>query len=1129
MKKTVTVNYATADGTAVAGTEYTAASNTLTFTPGITTRNINVTIADDTTDEEDKTYNVNLSGAVNASITDSTGLGTITDDDAEPSLSINDVSVEEDVVTAQFTVTLSPASEKTVTVNYATADSTAVAGTEYTAASNTLTFTPGITTRNINVTIADDTTDEEDKTYNVNLSGAVNASITGSTGLGTITDDDAEPSLSINDVSVDEDAVTAQFTVTLSPASEKTVTVNYATADGTAAAGTEYTAASNTLTFTPGITTRNINVTIADDTTDEEDKTYNVNLSGAVNGSITGSTGLGTITDDDDPPSLSINDVSVDEDAVTAQFTVTLSPASAQTVTVNYATADGTAVAGTEFTGIPSTPLTFNPGTTTRNINVTIADDSVDEEDKTYNVNLSSAVNASITGLTGLGTIIDDDDPPSLSINDVSVDEDAVTAQFTVTLSPASEKTVTVNYATADGTAVAGTEFTGIPSTPLTFNPGTTTRNINVTIADDSVDEEDKTYNVNLSSAVNASITGLTGLGTIIDDDDPPSLSINDVSVDEDAVTAQFTVTLSPASGKTVTVNYATADDTAIAVNDYTNIGSTPLTFSPGTTTQNINVTINNDTTDENNETYNVNLSGAVNATITGSTGLGTITDNDDPPSLSIDDVSVAENAGTAQFTVTLSPASAKTVTVNHATADDTAVAGTEFTGITSTPLTFNPGITTQNINVTITDDTTDEEDKTYNVNLSGAANASITGSSGLGTITDNDNPPDIKFNSTASTTGDETATLRSFDVVLAAVSEKTITVKVTDTEGGSAVSGTDYNLTIASPETVTFNPGDTTKSVSFTPIDDTIDEDTGETISFNLSNALNANLVAPTAHTVTITDDDNTPIVNFSSSTGNGDENVSPVDIAVTLSNATILTVVVDFTVAAGTADDSGTDFTLANGQVTIGAGTTSANISFTVNSDLLDEDNEDFQVTLTNVSSLNATLGSTLTHTYTIDDDDDTPSLSIDNISAGESTGTAQFTVTLSAESGKTVTVSHETADITASAGNDYTGITSTVLTFNPGDTTKTIDVSILPDTTDEIDETYNVNLSGAVNASITGSTGLGTITDDDDLASLSINDVSADEDTVNCSIYSYSFSCKRKNCCSRLCILWKHCNCR
>ena len=341
MKKTVTVNYATADGTAVAGTEYTTASNTLTFIPGITTQNINVTIADDAIDEEDKTYNVNLSGAVNASITGATGLGTITDDDAEPSLSINDVSVEEDVVTAQFTVTLSPASEKTVTVNYATADGTTVAGTEYTAASNTLTFTPGITTRNINVTIADDTTDEEDKTYNVNLSGAVNASITGATGLGTITDDDAEPSLSINDVSVDEDAVTAQFTVTLFPASSQTVTVNYATADGTAIAGTEYTTASNTLTFIPGITTQNINVTIADDAIDEEDKTYNVNLSSAVNATITGSTGLGTITDDDDPPSLSINDVSVEEDAVTAQFTVTLSSASSQTVTVNYATADG--------------------------------------------------------------------------------------------------------------------------------------------------------------------------------------------------------------------------------------------------------------------------------------------------------------------------------------------------------------------------------------------------------------------------------------------------------------------------------------------------------------------------------------------------------------------------------------------------------------------------------------------------------------------------------------------------------------------------------------------------------------------------------------------------------------------
>ena len=141
-----------------------------------------------------------------------------------------------------------------------------------------------------------------------------------------------------------------------------------------------------------------------------------------------------------------------------------------------------------------------------------------------------------------------------------------------------------------------------------------------------------------------------------------------------------------------------------------------------------------------------------------------------------------------------------------------------------------------------------------------------------------------------------------------------------------------------------------------------------------------------------------------------------------------------VDYTVTAGTATGSGTDFTLASGSVTITALSTSANINFTVNSDLLDEDNEDFQVTLDSVSTGNATLGGTSTYTYTINDDDGPPSLSIDNVSVAENAGTAQFTVTLSAASGKTVTVDYDSADVSAVAGSDYTAVSSN-LTFNPG----------------------------------------------------------------------------------------------
>ncbi len=220
-------------------------------------------------------------------------------------LSISDTSVTEGdsgTTTAVFTVTLSAASGRVITVTYATADGTATAGTDYVAASGTLTFAPGETTRTLTVTVNGDTLDEPDETFTVNLSNAVNATIADGQGVGTILDDDPEPTLSISDTSVTEGdggTTTAVFTVTLSAASGRVVSVTYATADGTATAGADYVAASGTLTFAPGETTRTLTVTVIGDTLDEPDETFTVNLSNAVNATIARGQGVGMILDDD--------------------------------------------------------------------------------------------------------------------------------------------------------------------------------------------------------------------------------------------------------------------------------------------------------------------------------------------------------------------------------------------------------------------------------------------------------------------------------------------------------------------------------------------------------------------------------------------------------------------------------------------------------------------------------------------------------------------------------------------------------------------------------------------------------------------------------------------------------------
>ena len=336
--------------------------------------------------------------------------------------------------------------------------------------------------------------------------------------------------LSILDATVTEGntgTLGAKFTVKLNTPSTKTVTVNYATANGTAVAPGDYQSATGKLTFTPGQTAQVITVPIVGDILDEPNEKFQVNLSAAVNAAVADAQGTGTITDNDPAYSLAVNNVTVTEANTgatsTATFTVKLSQASAQTVTVKYATANVTALAGTDYTALPLTTLTFAPGQTSRTVAVTVKGDLLDEANETFKLVLSSPTNAAIAaGLgTGLCTITDNDLAPKITINDVGVaepDAGTVALTFTVKLSAPSGQRITVRYATANGTAAA-TDYTAVPLTTLTFLPGETSKPAVVNVKGDVLKELNETFFVNLSAPVNASLLDAQGIGTILNDD----------------------------------------------------------------------------------------------------------------------------------------------------------------------------------------------------------------------------------------------------------------------------------------------------------------------------------------------------------------------------------------------------------------------------------------------------------------------------------------------------------------------------------------------------------------------------------------------------------------------------------
>jgi len=251
----------------------------------------------------------------------------------------------------------------------------------------------------------------------VSLSGASGATLADGQATGTIVNDDqsAPPTLSIGDASTSEGNSGTKglsFPVTLSAASTSAVTVSFATANGSATAGSDYVAQSGSLTFAAGETTKTIAVVVNGDTTVEPNETFLVSLSGTSGATLADGQATGTIVNDDQSAlSLSINDVTVSEGdtgTTLARFTVSLSGPSSSPVTVAWATADGTATAGSDYVAGGGT-LTFPAGQASASITVSVLGDATAEANESFLVRLSSATGATVADAVGLGTITNDD------------------------------------------------------------------------------------------------------------------------------------------------------------------------------------------------------------------------------------------------------------------------------------------------------------------------------------------------------------------------------------------------------------------------------------------------------------------------------------------------------------------------------------------------------------------------------------------------------------------------------------------------------------------------------------------------------------------------------------------------
>ncbi|KAF1695518.1 hypothetical protein CSC65_07095 [Pseudoxanthomonas daejeonensis] len=715
------------------------------------------------------------------------------------------------------------------------------------------------------------------------------------------------------------------YRVALSQPYGTALTVNFSIG-GTATAGTDYAAIGASVAIPAGSTGANVTVNPTGDSTLEPHETVIITLatgSGYTVGSPASATG--TILNDDSPVvNVAVAPASMAEDAGTSLvYTFTLSQPKATAVSLVY-TVTGTATSGTDYVA-PASPLVIPAGSTSGTIVVTPTADTAIEANETVIVTLQNGAGYTRGTTVATGTIVNDDtSTATIAVAPGAVLENgAPNLIYTVTLSQAAAVSTSVNFSVG-GTATSGSDYAAVVS-PLVIPAGTTTRTITVNPTADTTVEADETVVVTLAAGgtyvvgVPASATGT------ITNDDLPALVINDVSIvegDSGTTNAVFTVTLSPAVGQNVSVNYATANGTASGTTDYTPTSGT-VTIAAGATTGTISVPVRGDTLAEPNETFRVNLSNPVNARLADTQGVGTITDDDTrTATLALAPATVQEDGATGLvYTVTLSRPALAATTVRFTMAG-TATSGTDYTAV-GTSVVIPVGATTRTVTVVPIADTTVELDETVLLTLvAGTGYAVGAPASATGTIGNDDVSTATVAVAPSSVVEDSGAGL-VFTVTLSQPAAAATAVDFT--VGGTASAGSDY-AAIGSP--VIIPAGSATGTVTVVPLADTqVEPD--ESVVLALVPGTGYATAAPASATGTIANDDVVLASIAVSPAVVPEDGVSALVYTVTLSQVALAATAVDFSVA-GTAT-SGADYAAVSNPVIIPAGSATGTVTVT------------------------------------------------------------------------------------------------------------------------------------------------------------------------------------------------------
>ncbi len=567
------------------------------------------------------------------------------------------------------------------TVEFLTSDGTATAGADYGSTSGILTFAPGQIVATFPVAITGDAVGDGDETVTLTPRNPGGGAVLGGRSVATLTIVDDEPAISFGAATyqVTENRGPATITVTRTGPTGGSVMVQFTTADGSAAASSDYTPVTRTLTFAPGARTVTVSVPILNDVVAEDTETVTLTLSNVAGGTPPALLGVRAtatlnVLDDDVAGSVQFGapTYSLGERGGLATITVTRAGGTAAGATVDYATSDGSATAGADYTPTTGT-LTFGAGVTSQTFRVPVLDDALAEGAETVTLALLNPGGGAVLGGVNTAVLTSTDDEPTVffSAEAFTVREGTTSAPITVRRGGTVTGAATVDFTTADGSARAGIDYRALGGT-LTFAAGVTSRSFSVSILNDTSAAGPRTVLLALSNATGAATIAppSTAVLTITEDDAAGvvQLSADVFSAAENAGSAVITVSRTGGTAEGATVGYATSDGTATPL-DYT-FAAGVLTFAAGETIKSFTVPLIDDPLAEGVETVRLTLSNAGGGATLGTRSSGVLRIIDDELGLSFSApvYTVAEGAGSATISVELTGVNTVPVTVHYAT-----------------------------------------------------------------------------------------------------------------------------------------------------------------------------------------------------------------------------------------------------------------------------------------------------------------------------------------------------------------------------------------------------------------------------------------------------------------------------